>query len=1051
MRGEITMKFKSILISCAAIVFCILSISSDVSYAKKNKANKKSKDSISEYQQYMSTVDFGSSDKEMYEADKIRVESLKGTYSLLKDKSIANSEKFELYLRLGQIHLERHDFLKHIELKEFDVKSQSYQKTYNDLMSKNMKSKAAALKEPKVSHKRSKIELSNAEKALGKAIKTFPKEPRLDIALFTYGQIKLLMKDKSGHKYLERLVKQFPRSRLIPEASLALGEFHFDETNFKKAEKYYIKLLKYKNHKGYLYAVYKLGWTNYNLSFSDPNKAKRLAKAFASFKVVIKQSQKNRWKNTFNLREEALNDVILVLGEIGSIPKARDFFIPQNEHDRYYTTIMRIGSNLTDSGKNKEAIAAYFKIIKERPYLEHIPVAFKKIISNYESLGDISKVSNTLSLMTKFFGKGGVWDKGIRKVKPEAYREAKELLAQDLRHYGTKYHKIGQKSANKNFLLTAAKIYQLYLSQYDENEVTIELRHYLADILIGFKDYKQAGKHFMIVLKSKYGKKFKKEALDNALFSFEQQMEIDQPNTKSELASKSSPEKLPELTNMYLDALETLASKYPNDKRRVGAELKIAHILYNSGYYDRSLKRLYDLTKNYPTNKLADSAAKLYVNHYFAQKEWIKTISSTGLFLKNKLLMKQKGLQSYMLAITKDSYFNYASKLEKDGEYAKSAAVFAKFQKSFPRDKNADKALYNSSINYLKGGKTERSLDMGKNLINTYPNSKLSQDMMAWVADTLESTAKFDEAIVYYQLFHKTYPNDRRSRQFLYNAAILSLGIDEKGQSSDLLDMYTRFYPKDDSAEDIKFSSAEVKLKVGKYTEARQMYEWLSFNASSDERRLEAKAYGTVILLKQDKKSGIKRLNSFARQLAGSRVNAYEARQVVGEELLNLLEPELLSYSRMKIADGDKLMEDIGAKNQKLKWLSSKLEEVASVGLSEFSAAALYILGDLHESIASDILNAPYPSNLDEQGEQEIKSQLLEVSTPLFNDSKSFYTRAYELSQQINTFSEWSIKIARKMKEIVPDKIALSEIDTVQPDYLSHKIKVNEVTKPLLR
>ena len=131
--------------------------------------------------------------------------------------------------------------------------------------------------------------------------------------------------------------------------------------------------------------------------------------------------------------------------------------------------------------------------------------------------------------------------------------------------------------------------------------------------------------------------------------------------------------------------------------------------------------------------------------------------------------------------------------------------------------------------------------------------------------DMLESVARFDEAIVYYQTFHKKYPNDRRARQFLFNASTLAMGLGKKKESIKLSDTYARFYPRDASTEIVKFNSAEMKLKSGKATEARKMYEELSFKASTAEKRLEAKAMGTVILLKQDRKSGAKRLASFCK------------------------------------------------------------------------------------------------------------------------------------------------------------------------------------------
>jgi cellulose synthase operon protein C len=1031
---------------------------------EETTATRRQDDSISEYQRFMSNVKVEGLDKELANADSIRRQSIRTTYSLLNDKTVTKDEKFELYLRLGQIHLERHDYLKHMELKSYYDKFDKYDKQVTLLKSKGYVQQAKKLKEPVYLQAGSKSELKKSVKALTYAVSNYPKERRIDIALYTLGQTKLLLGQDEGHKYHQRLMRDFPRSYLYPDAALALGEYYFDRNKHYEARQYYQILLDFKTHKGYLYAMYKLGWTNYNLSFDNEEREILLDKALAGFKIVIAQSERQQWSSSFNLREEALNDIILIFAEIGDVELARDYFFPKKEIERFYKTVMRIGSKLTDRGKNFEAIDTYNIVINERPFSKLTPEAFRKILENYEAMGKLSEVSKSIKSMIRFFGKKGLWAKHTKvpkeksdnkknqkpKVSIEQYAEARLTLEETTRYYSTKYHKIGQKSGNTKFLLAAAKIYKQYLQEFDGTKRSIELRHYLADILLGFKQYRQSGVHFMIVVNSVHGKKYRREALDNALFTFEKAIELEKYKKVGKLGKVPSPLEIPPTIRMYLNAMEKLTKLYPKDKRIPKAKFKIASTLYEYGHYDNSIKKFKEVTTLYPKNKLANKSTKIVLNHFYNKKKWQQTISVSTFFLKNKKLMGQKGLKTYILNLNKNAYFNYAIELENKNKFTEAADLFIVFQKTFPKDNNADKALYNASINYHKGGNTNKSIKTGQKMIREYPKSGLAKDMIAWVADTLESVARFDEAIVYYHSFHKKYPNDRRSRPFLFNASTLAMGLGMKKESIKLSDTYARFYPKDDSTEILKFNSAEMKLKSGKATEARKMYEELSFKASTAEKRLEAKAMGTVILLKQDRKSGANRLASFAKQLQASRVPAYHARQIVSEELLNLLEGQLLAYNNMKVNDGNRLMQDITAKNRKLQYLNSRLEQIANIGVSEYSVAALYILGDLHDDLANSINNAPYPRNITSSEKEDIRKQLTDVSTPLFKDSKAYFRRAYDLSQKTNTFSEWSIKTTRKMKDLFPKEIPISEYETLRPGYLSHKVIYNNTTKTLV-
>lgn len=1031
-----------------AVVLALFALPYSSPISAKDAPNK---NFFEAYQLHTSTVLLDASDKDLVEADKIRLQSLRSTYGLLRDKSIPESEKFELYLRLGQVHLERHDFLKHAEMRTYEKKHAAYEKKVQKLLKAGKKAEARKLKEPQYAEKASKGELRKSIAALKTAIKKYPKERRLDVALFTMGQSHLLLKEKIGKDYLVKMIKKFPKSTLIPDANLAVAEFLFEKNQVKESLPYYSVLLKHKDHKGYLYAVYKMGWANYKLSFDEDNKNKFLTKALAGFKLVIRQSEKQKWSKKFNLREEALNDIVKVFAEIGEIEPAREYFMAKNTPERFYFTVMSIGEKLTEAGKNKQAVEAYDVVRIEDSKGPHITKVYRQIIKNHESTGQMKEVNKTFEDWASHVGRKGMWFQKESGVEPDKAKEAFEEFEKSLHHYSTKYHKLAQKASNKNFLLAAAQLYKLYLSQFDDTARATEIRFYLADTLLGFKKYEQSGSQFMIVFKSKYGEKYKKEALDNALYSFEGALETAKFPKTAEFASLQAPEEIPELKKKYLDALESLVIYLPKDKRLVKSKHAIASILYDYGHYDNALEKFVAITKDHPKDKLADSSAKLKLRHHFKRKEWKMVIAASSTFLSNKQLLTHKGLKTFILNLNKDAYFNYAAELEEEFKYVKSAELFVRFQKLFPSDANADKALYNASINFQKGGETLKSIAAGKRLISVYPKSSLTKDMNGWIAETLESIAKFKDAVYFYKKFHSEYPNDRRAREYLYSASLLSNGLGEHKEAADNFAMFLKFYPKDDRNEEIQFTLAGLYLKLGKPTKSRKMYEAISYSGSTNEKRFEAKAEGLKILLSQDRKSGLKRLRSFASQLKSSKDSVFNARQIVAEELLANLEPEILAYNKMRIKDGENLTRDIKAKNDKLVEISLRLQEISSIGVSEHGVAALYILGDLHENIAKEIKGAPFPKDITPEERNDIQNQLVTVSEPLLNDAKNFFVKAYETSQMIQTFSDWSIKATRKMKEISSETVIIAEIETVKADYLSHDVTVDESTEALIK
>ena len=90
--------------------------------------------------------------------------------------------------------------------------------------------------------------------------------------------------------------------------------------------------------------------------------------------------------------------------------------MPKGEVERFYKTVMRIGSKLTDRGLNFEAIDTYNIVIGEQPLSKMTLEAFRKILENYEAMGKLSEVSKTIQSMIRFLGKNGIWVKQKKKL-----------------------------------------------------------------------------------------------------------------------------------------------------------------------------------------------------------------------------------------------------------------------------------------------------------------------------------------------------------------------------------------------------------------------------------------------------------------------------------------------------------------------------------------------------------------------------------------------------------------------------------------------------------
>ncbi len=94
----------------------------------------------------------------------------------------------------------------------------------------------------------------------------YPRYERLDEVLFRLAaELSAAKKDDQAREFLLRLIKDYPRSRYVPDAYLAFAELDFDRGEVDGALRFYEKVEEFPSSHVYPYAVYKDGWCRMNL------------------------------------------------------------------------------------------------------------------------------------------------------------------------------------------------------------------------------------------------------------------------------------------------------------------------------------------------------------------------------------------------------------------------------------------------------------------------------------------------------------------------------------------------------------------------------------------------------------------------------------------------------------------------------------------------------------------------------------------------------------------------------------------------------------------
>jgi TolA-binding protein len=988
----------------------------------------------------------GVSPEDAKKADDLRGKTIDQIKSMLANAKTSNT--FELMLRLGELYVERSQYQRDIEINAWLDSHEKWKKA-------DAKTRGKA---PTVNYKASESQVHLAISAFRKLVSTFPKHPQTDAALLALANTLSKVEDENALLYYKQLIKNHPKSLFIPDAWLAIGEFHFDKHNIKEATEAYKNVMEYKEHRAYAFAVYKLGWCYYNSQgVREKNPGDSLKKSIAAFKLVVKLAEKSTDKRNFNLREEAIRDLIMAFAETEDTDAAWKYFKTIGEEEKFYVMLERLGNAYTETGRNQKAIEVFQRLVTEAPTKKNNPRIYQKLVELYDAVAQQDQsVANIKIMHQLFLDPSSKWASSHTK-NPEILADAKDLTERVTHRYGTLFHSRGQKTKNKSLEANAGSIYEMYLLSFSSSEKAYEIRYYLADIQLEQKNYVSASENFMKVAKQKPkdGKHLKESAL-SAVTAIAKLNEGLKTAPLPPAAQVPKPISIPKQRALYTSVIDQYVQLLPEEKDGHSMRYTAAQIFFDYGHYDEAIKRFDSIADTLSATKQGQTSARVVVGFFNEKSNWTKVIEYGKKYQTNKKIMADAGVKKFIEDSLRSALFNSAMGFEKSKEFDKAASGFLEFQKMFPHDPNADRAVYNASINFFKGGKIEDALTQQKRLLKEYPKSSLGADVTVSMGTTYESLAQFQDAANTYRTFAKSWPTDKRSPNALFNAGVLYRGVKQPELASASFYELFRAYPTHEASNDALFEAARIRESSGDKSGAISAYnEYIKIpsNLGKDNGLYaQAKIIELKLSVNQDDKTARSDLGKLSSSLrAKNAPPAFEARRITAKIMFEQQEANFNSFKALRLSDGSKIEKLAKEKQGKLEIAAPAYERIIALGNAEYAVASLYRLGEMHEDFAKALFEAPAPSGSTQAQANSFKSQLEKVAFPLKNEAYKFFETAYKRSQEVESFSAWTSKTYQKMVELAPEKHKELTEQSGSPKYMSYKVSITSATEDLTR
>ncbi|MBI4818249.1 MAG: tetratricopeptide repeat protein [Deltaproteobacteria bacterium] len=995
-------------------------------------------------------------------ADKKRDEAIEDLKKIIP--TAPPDRKAEMIFRLAELYWEKSKFNRDLAMQEFEKQYQSWVDA------------GRPGKEPtdKTFVRESELIKENALKLYEKVLNEYPTYERNDEVLFYlgYNEYEAGNKTKAVSHYWT-LIKQFPKSNLIYDAYLQLGEHFFNSNDVLKARQALERAVGDKSPpRIFNYALYKLAWCDYNVQ--------EYAEGIKKLKDVIDRSEKAKAAKAEGggdprLGSEALGDLARFFSYVDEIDTAFDYFKKKGGEEIAIRYTTRLGELFHEQGKWDNEISTYRLLNDKFAMNPKAPELQSRIVTAYSKLNRQDLVRKEVERLVDLYRPNTPWYKTQEKAgKKEVLELAYDLTESNLRDLVTDYHQDAQKRQDIPTYQLARDIYKKYLEAFPSTESAYQMRYFYAEVLWALKEWKNAAEQYDKVVTINEKGKFARDGAYNAVLAWEKinvegekgqlgtSAKIQEDKKKGEIKKEKvvikdlekdrvyKEEPIPETELRLSAACDTyfrLAD--PKEQFLPDVKFKAAWIYYKHNHFVEGAVRYNEIIERWPGSDLSRKAANLILDSLNVQKKWPELEQYARGFRKSEKLItgdakfKDEVQQivegaSYKTILGEDEA---ARKLTGDAQQAALAKVatrFRGFRDEFEKSQYADKALYSSMLIYSKADELDHSIEAAELLLSDYKESDLREKTHFALAKYYEGVADFEKSARLYSSFYEEFKKSENAADALYNAGLFYQG---NANSTEAINHYTKYIKDFEAKPDAKLLAwriCEILDDDKSYKKAGEC--WKAFydekRYQDDKGRIFEARYRYALTLEAQKKNK-DALDTYKWIVANFPKLAKKDQETPGAQKAGahasfwLLDADFQKYLGLKIALNKKSLEEKGKTANELACINSEAAKCAKQGRfvdvisyknGDYAIAALLRIGLVFRDFAKKLREAPMPRGLTEDQIDIYRGELDALALEPEEKAIQAFELALQKAYELNIYNEFLVESQNNLKELNPTK-----------------------------
>ena len=866
----------------------------------------------------------------------------------------------------------------------------------------------------------------------GAIIKRYPSYPRLDEVLYFLAEnlSKRTRNDPDAIKAYAALIERFPKSRFVPDAWMAVGEYWFEKAsgdartkNLRKALGAYQKAAEYQESSVYGYALYKQAWVHYNLAaWNDALEMFRAVIFFGELPTATVPADRK-----LALVKEARKDYVRTYSHVGSAEGAADEFHRVGAAG-WLDMLRSLAGIYFDDGKDRDAIVVYRRLIQELPGTPDSVWFQSRIVTCAGRMGRKDATVQQAHLFVKMlreFEAKGAGDEKTRKALVDARRDAEQTL----RILAVQYHNEWKKTRDEPVAGFAAAVYRDYLDVFPDEVPSYEMRFFHAELRYALADFEGAGEEYERVAlrdvalaeaKPRPGEaapkpgKFFKDALENAVFAWDLVAKKLDDEKKAPAAGGGDPRKripLAPQRQRLLDACLRYLKWQPQGDKWVEIAYKAARIEYQHNQFAEATDLFTRIALDHPSHELAGYSTNLVLDAYNLLGDWRNVNGWAKRFYANaKLVEAHPALKPDLAKIIEESAFKVIEEKERAKDHEGAAEEYLSFARDWPQSRLAATALFNASVDYVKIHRLDRAVEVRAQLLQKFPNDPLAPKVLYDNAEAVEAMADFPRAADLYERYFEEWrralgkgkpkPKDaggyeeKKANDAIVNVAVFRAGLRQWTKAEAASRAYLDTWPKGADAPRLFLSLADLYAKQGQASkELRQLEEYQLKYAKDPDEWLSIQYRIAQLYEKAGRAPAARKAYADSVDYWKRRKSAVTEKglPVVAQGMYEALEPEFAAYDRITLNVAPKhLKGQLQVKGKRLKQLEESYGQVVKLKQAEPAVCALYKIGLGYRRFAQTLFETPIPKELrrDKELVQEYKAQLAQAAEPL--DQKAF-------------------------------------------------------------